>query len=159
MILWKIGKRKTNTTTPLTPTWCDKPSQNKNRKTWQTGVLKQDFWPFCVQMYLYQPRCVYPSKRSRTLHLVTLSAQCNCNNHCTWLDIPYRAMLTDVVWITQDNIAIMIHEQLTHRQAAYVVGQESSSKPNKTQRVNTGCHKSTFQWDKWHGFFSTNGLC
>lgn len=45
-------------------------------------------------------------------------------------------MLIDVAWITSEilnNIAIMIREQLTHRQAAYVVGQESSSKPNKTQ--------------------------
>lgn len=42
-------------------------------------------------------------------------------------------MLTDVASETLNNIAIMIREQLTHRQAAYVVGQESSSKPNKTQ--------------------------
>lgn len=59
-------------------------------------------------------------------------------------------MLINVALITSEilnNIAIMIREQLTHRQAAYVLGQESASKSNKTQKVNISRHKLTFQGD------------
>lgn len=70
--------------------------QSKNKNMANRGFKKkQNFWLFvskyvCICMYTNQDVCV-------TIHLATLSAQCNSNNHCTWLDIPYTAMLTDSV--------------------------------------------------------------